>query len=193
MASFPKLIINTLFLLLILICTAFTIFLIVNWNFISNPALVPGYVESQATFAYGRDDLAKFRNWAFNYPMAILPYLIYIQSILLVHLIIKKNLLLNKLQWVALFVFLLFMIFSDYIFDNLSEIFNSNYYRQTGYDINDILGVLFNIAFLFVLISSLILIFIPRFKNYRKLFTLNIITIVVFVIFIFSFIEFFFD
>lgn len=178
---------------LILICTAFSIFLIINWNYISNPELVPGYVEPQATFSYGRDNLAKYRHWGFHYPMTVIPYLIYIESILLIHLIFKKNLLLTKLQWFAIFVFLLFMIFSDYIFDNLSELFNLNNFRQIGYSFDNILEASFFIAFLFLLITSIILMFIAKFKSYRKFLSLNIATILVFVIFVFAYFEFFFD
>ncbi len=193
MIEFSKFITYAILIVLIITCIALGIFLITNWNFINNPNLVPGYIETQATFSYGRDNLAKYRYWCFHYPMATIPYLIYIQSILLVHLIFKKNLLLTKFQWLAIFLFLLFMIFSDFIFDNLSEIFDSNNYRQAGYHFNNFLGSSFFIAFLFLLFASIILMFIAKFKNYRKFLILNLATILVFVIFVFAHFEFFFD
>jgi hypothetical protein len=119
MTKFCKLINYVILATLFLICIAFGFFLKTNWNFILNPELVPGYVEGQSTFQYAREDLAYYRNWCYHYPMTIIPYLIYIESILLAHLIFKKSLLLTKLQLFTIVLFLLFIIFSDYIFDNL--------------------------------------------------------------------------
>jgi hypothetical protein len=193
MTKFCKLINYVILATLFLICIAFGFFLKTNWNFILNPELVPGYVEGQSTFQYAREDLAYYRNWCYHYPMTIIPYLIYIESILLAHLIFKKNLLLTKLQLFTIVLFLLFIIFSDYIFDNLLELFNSNNLRQIGYRFNDFLDASFYIAFLFLLIGSPILMFFAKFKSYRTLLILNISTILMYLIFIYAYMELFFD
>jgi hypothetical protein len=180
LTEYSKIINNTILGIIILICAAFSVFLIVNWNYISNPELVPGYVETQATFSYGRDNLAKYRHWGFQYPMAVIPYLIYIESVLLVHLIFKKNLLLSKVQWIITLTFLLIMIFSEFIFANLYKLLDRNEFWKIEYQFDNI-------------IASFILMFIPKFKKYRKFLILSLSTILLLVIFVFAHFEFFFD
>jgi hypothetical protein len=193
LTEYSKIINNTILGIIILICAAFSVFLIVNWNYISNPELVPGYVETQATFSYGRDNLAKYRHWGFQYPMAVIPYLIYIESVLLVHLIFKKNLLLSKVQWIITLTFLLIMIFSEFIFANLYKLLDRNEFWKIEYQFDNIIGTAFYVAFLFLLIASFILMFIPKFKKYRKFLILSLSTILLLVIFVFAHFEFFFD
>ena len=176
-----------------MICAAFSVFLIVNWNYISNPELVPGYVETQAIFSYGRDNLAKYRHWGFHYPMAVIPYLIYIESVLLVHLIFKKNLILSKVKWIITLTFLLIMIFSEFIFDNLYKLIDRNEFWNIEYQFDNIIGTGFYVAVLFLLIASSILMFITKFKKYRKFLILSLSTILLLVIFVFAYLEFFFD
>jgi hypothetical protein len=193
MTEYSKYINYIIFFTLLLICLAFSVFLIINWNYISNPELVPGYIDAQATFSHGRDDFAKYRHWGFEYPMDVIPYLMYFQSILLIHLIFRKNLLLSKSLWLAVFTFLVFIIFSDSIFNILSDLFNSNDIRQIGYRFNDFLGVAFFIIFVFLLIASITLMFVSQFKKYRKMLILNLLTILILIIFVVAHFEFFFD
>jgi hypothetical protein len=193
LTEYSKFINNTIIGIILLLCTAFSVFLIINWNYITNPELVPGYIETQATFSYGRDNLAKYRHWGFHYPMAIIPYLIYIESVLLLHLIFKKNLWLSKVQWIMTLTFLLIMIFSDYLFDNIYKVIDRNEFWKIQYYFDSVLGTASFVTILFLLIASIILIFIPKFKKNRKLLILCLSTILLFVIFIFAHFEFFFD
>ncbi|HBY68784.1 MAG TPA: hypothetical protein DEG69_14185, partial [Flavobacteriaceae bacterium] len=105
----------------------------------------------------------------------------------------KKNLLLSKVQWMITLTFLLIMIFSEFIFDNLYKLIDRNEFWKIEYQFDNIIGTAFYVAFLFLLIASSILMFIPQFKKYRKFLILSLSTILLLVIFIFAHFEFFFD
>lgn len=193
MTDYSKFIINIILVLILLLFAAFCIFIILNWNYISDPKLLSGYVEGQSVFANGRENLAEFLKWGFNYPSSVVTYLIYIESVLLLNLILRKNLLLSKVNWIVTLLFLLFMLFSDSIFGNLYKFIDRNDYWKIEYRFDYFLNVAFIIAYSFLLIASPILMSNPKFKKYRKLLILNLSTIILFLIFIFSHFVFFFD
>ncbi|MGB1037879.1 MAG: hypothetical protein ACPGYY_04470, partial [Bacteroidia bacterium] len=117
------------------------IFLIVNWHFISNPQLLPNYFEGQSIFGNGRDNFAKLRNLLFYYPWDLIQYLIYLQSILLIYLLFKKNLIINLRQGLVIIALWFFCIFSDYAFNILSDLFDSSNFREIQYLTSDAVEV----------------------------------------------------
>lgn len=193
MTEYNKLINYLILSIIVLICSALGVFLIINFNNIANPELVPGYVEGQATFAYGRDSYARFRNWGFYYPMSVIPYLIFFESILLALLIINKKLKFKKTQWILILMIFLFLAFSNHIIDFLIQLLNIENPWRIEYHIGNLFEIVFYLGFLFLLVVPPILFFLKKFKNYRKFLILIFTTVLTMIVFIIAHLEFFFD
>ena len=193
MPKMYKLIYKLISVVQILASITLLIFLIINWKYIANPHLLERYYDAQAVFSYGRDGIAKYRHILFYYPFAIFPYLIYLQSVLLTFLLIKKHLVASKQTWILIFGVMIFIIFSDAIFNNLAILLKSNYHRKAGNGLNDMLGTLVFFAFFLLPIISTVLLVKRKLIKYRKVFYLNISTISIYILYIISFIDLFFD
>ena len=108
-------IINFLFSLFFLYAlTSLLFFLYVNKGYILNPESIPNYNETVGYFAYGKDDLAKFRELGFDTPMSIFPYVIAFQSVLLMIFIKFKKVSISYLTIiVGILLFLGYLFLKD--------------------------------------------------------------------------------
>ena len=176
---------------LMLVCAAFGVFLILNWKYISNPQLLPNY-RGNSIFEY-QEDLARFRHWGFFYPWIVLGFLIYFQTFLLAYLLIRKNLNFSLRKWIIILVGTLLIYFFPTILDFLSELFHFNPYDYTSLSFSRLIsnGLMLLIVILFFM--SVMMLFLKPFRNYTKFLAITFFTSVLNVVFIFAFMELFFD
>lgn len=174
-------------------CCAFGLFIILNWKHISNPELHFRNAISEAIFAYERDDLAIMRYWGFYYPWSVVGFLIYLQSVLITYLLIKKNLYLSSIKLMAIISSLIFLMFLPTLLEFLSDVFESRILKNLEIDISDFISTGIMICTILLFFCSIIMFFVKRCRKFRKLFALSIFTVIMNVIFIYSFFELFFD
>lgn len=147
---------------------AFGVFIISNWSYISNPYQIPTYHGTNSIFEY-QHFLAKYKDWGFFYPWIIIIYLTFFQTILLGFLVFKKG---RKLKWieiifVSVFLLLIFLI-------------------------KDLVSVSFYFVAILIL-GTIFLFFRKTMKAYRFFLFINVTTIILWNIFLFGYIELFFD
>lgn len=175
---------RVIFAILIWCGVSFAVFLVTNWDYIFNPHQIPYYTESRSIFGHGHDDLAKYRVVCFEIPFIITSYLIVIETILVLNLRFKTTLTMTKLHYSVIVIFFLIMIFPNVFSEELEEKIQK---------IKDLLPF-FNLIFcLYIILVSVVLLFIKRYKSYRAFLFLNIITVLIYLIFVFAYLEFFFD
>lgn len=178
---------------LMLVCGAFGLFIILNWKYISDPDVQFRNVISEAIFTSGKGELPLIRDWGFYYPWILVGFLIYFQSFLCIYLLIRKNLSLTLRQLIILISSLIFIMFLPMLLEYLSSFLGCKVLRDLGSRINDInvSGLMILIIILFF--TSSILFFSKRYRNHRKFLALTFITVLLNLVFIFTFIELFFD
>ncbi len=172
-----------MFITLMLVCAAFGLFIILNWKYISDPSLLPHY-NGNSIFEY-QEDLAKFRHWGFFYPWNVLGFLIYLQSFMIAYLLIKKNLGLSLRNWVVIISSIILIFFLPEILKFLSVQLNFSVQRI----ISNIMMILIIINFFF----SIWMIFLKPYRHCTKFLSITFFTAVMNIVFIFSFMELFFD
>ena len=147
---------------------AFGIFIISNLEYILNPTLIPNYNENGSIFEYEKEKFAKFKDWGFFYPWYVVLFLTFSQTIILGILLIKKNKInMSELILTSILVLLLFFL-------------------------NDVIQFSFYIAiilFLLIIISS----FLKKMKLKRSFLLLNMVTLIFWVVFLFTYMKLFFD
>lgn len=175
------------------VCATFVLFIILNWKYISNPGLHFRNVISEAIFTSGKGELAIIRDWGFYYPWAVVCFLIYLQSVLTIYLLTKKNLELSRKHWALLIGILTVFMFLPILIKYFESLSNSKALGDLEYFIDDFVtagSIIFTVLLFF---TSLILFFVRRFKNYKKFFAISFFTVLLNLVFIYSFIELFFD
>lgn len=178
---------------LIWIALSLGVFLFFNWSSISDPSVLPSYYGSQSIFGHGRSHLALYRFWTFYFPLAVIPYLIGVQVVLLIHLLFKKHLNLTKGFWYLVFIgFLLFCVFSDSTLHYIYQWLHIDGLSEWFYVLRDLMLALWFVLTLFLVLGSSLLMFIPQFKSYRKWLVLNISTVVLFLFYCYGYIRLFF-
>lgn len=191
--SHSKAINKLMFILLLLVFGAFGLFLILNWKYISDSDLHFRNVISEAIFANGRDDLAIMEEWGFYYPWAVVCFLVYLQSVMMTYLLVKKNLDLSRRQWVVLVGLLIIFIFLPILLEYFETSFHSRILENLEDYVDDFVTVGILIFTFLLLFASSILFFVKRFRNYKKFFVISFFTVFLNLVFIYSFIELFFD
>jgi len=174
---------NIVSIVLFFIYFAVTIFIFANWNYISNSSEISNFPKS-SVFEY-RQHLAKFKDWGFFYPWKIICYLGLFQIIILTIIRIYKKIYLSKLGLASIITILLLMFFSS----SISEIIlNNNFYFESDF--------LFPATLCFsvyLLIISVFLLFMKNYIEHKKLLILNIITSISCLIFLYGYMQLFFD
>lgn len=176
-----------MFITLILVCAAFGLFIILNWKYISDPDIQFRNVISEAIFANGRDAEARMKQWGFYHPWGVVCFLVYLQGVMAIHLLIKKHLALSRLQWLFLIGTLAFYMFIPRLWEYFDIMEDSDFF------VPDIVTGGTVIFTLFLFFASLILFFQRKFSSYRKFFAISFFTVMLNLVFIYSFFELFFD
>lgn len=182
-----------MFITLLVVCCAFVLFLILNWKYISNSDLHFKNVISEAIFVNGRGNLAIIQDWGFYYPWATVCFLIYLQSVMTTYLLVKKNLKMSLQQWASLIGALIAFMFLPIFLEYLETLFSFRAFGDLEYYIDDFVtgGIIIFTVLLFF--TSSIPFLVKRFRIYKKFFALSFFTVLLNLVFIYSFIEFFFD
>ncbi len=176
-----------------LVCGAFVLFLILNWKYISDADLHFRNVISEAIFANGRDAEAIIQDWGFYYPWAVVCFLVYLQSVMITYLLVRKNLELSSWQWVFLIGFLIVFMFLPTLVEYFETSISSRALGDIEYYVDDFVTMGIIIFTVLLFFTSLALFFAKRFKNYTRFFTISFFTALLNLVFIYSFIELFFD
>ncbi len=180
-----------IFIALLVVCSAFGLFIILNWKYISNPFLIPNY-RGNSIFEY-QEDLAKFRYWGFFYPWNVLGFLIYLQTFMVTYFLIKKNLNFSTLQWIIIIFSLIFIYTSPEILDFLSNTIGFNPYNYIDLNLHRTISNVLMILVVILFFVSIWMIFLKSFRHYRKFLAITLFTAIMNIIFIFAFMELFFD
>lgn len=163
-------------ILLLLIGSAFAFFIYTNWAYITNPSLIPNYHEGNAFFAYGNDALATYRNWGFYYPMAVIPYILFVQTILLLRLIVKKHRNLSLNQWALVFLAITIAILIP-----------------SSQTITRLFLWLILLLVLFAGIAPIVLLFISHYRKHWRFYGQTIFTSLLYIVFVNAYFVLFFD
>lgn len=169
------------------------VFLFFNWNLISDPTSLPSYYGSQSIFGHGRADMALYKFWMFFFPLAVIPYLIVVEVLLMGHLLIRKHLNIRVKTWLIVSIGFLLCGFSNDVIDLVYNWSVNNQMDKWLYIIRDISLALGFILTLILALGSGILMFTPQFKKYRTWFVINLLTVILFVSYCYGYVKLFFD